>query len=225
MNDVGVEVVEVGVDLAGDPDVYLARLRQAVRGRDVGMVFFNAGALSMGRFEEADEEELDGELELNVCSVARTFRELLPGLLSRPGSSRSAVVITGSQTGFWPSPFALTYGPGKAFLSSLASSLHAELAGTRVDLLSIEPAYVSGTALFDRVPDMAITRMLRAVSQTPEDVVEAIFASLGRLPIRETGVFTHFSSAVAAILGKNLVTMGMALAVTVLPDFKRWTRK
>jgi hypothetical protein len=144
-----------------------------------------------------------------------------------PGA-RGFVILMSSQTSFWPTPYSAPYAACKAYVRLLATSLWTELgaaadegAATPIDVLGVGPAYVSGTGLFDRLPDLWFLRALAAVGQRPADVIAAAFNSVGRMPYRDSGAFTFVSAAAAWLLGSTGVAGVMRAACRWLPDYRR----
>ena len=210
--------VAVAADLRRDADA-VAAVARATEELDVRLVFSNAGFLRMHDYAASD---MGLHVDSLACCVAAplALAHLFANRLREHGR-RGAIVFTSSQTAFWPMPYAAMYGAEKAFLSSFASSLAAELRPDGIDILAVRPAHVE-TNLFARLPDLYIFRALRAVGQRPDDIARVVLSSLGRMTVRDTGFFTLFAHGVASVLGPNACARAMMQAARILPDYRRF---
>jgi short-subunit dehydrogenase len=86
----------------------------------------DAGAFSLGPFEEDDPELLRNLLRLNVEGLVLLTRALLPQLLAAPGAR---ILNVASLAGLQPTPWYAAYGASKAFLVAFSESLSEELRG------------------------------------------------------------------------------------------------
>jgi short-subunit dehydrogenase len=100
--------------------------------------------LNAGTYIPVDPRELDAgvfrqHLDVNVMGTVHCIEAVLPAMLELR-SGRIAVVA--SVTGFAALPRAAAYGATKAFLISMCDSLRADLAGTGVEVTTVNPGYV-----------------------------------------------------------------------------------
>lgn len=117
-----------------------ARMHEIARG--IGAV--DVALLNAGTYVPVDPRELDADvfrehLDVNVMGTVHCIEAVLPGMLERH-DGRIAVVA--SVTGFAALPRAAAYGATKAFLISMCDSLRADLAGTGVDVTTVNPGFV-----------------------------------------------------------------------------------
>ena len=112
------------------------RLARAVEDLEIGLLVNNAGVGLAGRFDKQDVERLRALVTLNCTAPVVLTRRLLPAMLGR---GRGAVVIVGSVAGRQPVPLHGVYSATKAFDSSFGEALWAELRGTGIDVLVLEP--------------------------------------------------------------------------------------
>ncbi len=100
--------------------------------------------LGAGTYVPVDPRELDAEvfrrhLDVNVMGTVHCIEAVLPAMLERR-AGRIAVIA--SVTGYAALPRAAAYGATKAFLISMCDSLRADLAGTGVDVTTVNPGFV-----------------------------------------------------------------------------------
>ena len=100
--------------------------------------------LNAGTYVPVDPRSLDAgvfrqHLDVNVMGTVHCIEAVLPAMLELR-SGRIAVVA--SVTGFAALPRAAAYGATKAFLISMCDSLRADLAGTGVEVTTVNPGYV-----------------------------------------------------------------------------------
>jgi len=160
----------VPVDLAA-PDG-AERLAAAVEDLEIAVLVNNAGFGSVGRFERQDEQRLVEMIQVHCTAPLVLTHRLLPKMRSR---GRGAVVFTGSLAAKQPMPLHATYAATKAFVELLGEGLWAELRGSGVDVLVVEP----GTTATEF---QAVAGELPHEGETPEHVVELALERLGEQP-------------------------------------------
>ncbi len=166
----GVETRVVPLDLASPGSV--SQLVDAVADLDVGIVVNNAGVGDASRFESQDPSRLREMLELNCAAPMLLTHALLPRLRSR---GRGAVLFTGSQAARQPLPLHAVYAATKVFDGFLGEALWAELRGSGIDVLVVEPG--STETEFQQVAGE-----LPHAGQPPDEVVAIALERLGRQP-------------------------------------------
>jgi len=108
-------------------------------GVQVDLLVNNAGFGLRGRFAEHDPDRLAEMVRLNCEAVVILTRAFLPGMLER---GRGGVITVASTAGLQPLPYEATYGASKAFATNFTEALHAELRGTGVKALAVNPGPV-----------------------------------------------------------------------------------
>jgi short-subunit dehydrogenase len=108
-------------------------------GADVNLLVNNAGFGLRGRFADLSPERQAEMVRLNCEAVVILTASFLRGMLER---NRGGVITVASTAGAQPLPYEATYGATKAFATNLTEALHAELRGTGVKALSVNPGPV-----------------------------------------------------------------------------------
>jgi hypothetical protein len=124
-------------DLGADPLGLYERVRS--EGANVDLLVNNAGFGTYGRVWEI-EAGRDAELvRLNCETVVVLTRALLPAMIER---GHGGVIVVASTAGMQPLPYEATYAASKAFALSFAEALSAELRGTGVRAMAVNPGPV-----------------------------------------------------------------------------------
>ncbi|HOW87609.1 MAG TPA: SDR family oxidoreductase [Candidatus Omnitrophota bacterium] len=105
-------------------------------GLEIGVLVNNAGSGLHGFFYETDWKATEAMLNLNMVSLTRLTRLLLPGMIRR---GRGKILNIASTAAFQPGPFMAAYFASKACVLSLTEALAEELAGTGVTVTAFCP--------------------------------------------------------------------------------------
>jgi short-subunit dehydrogenase len=124
---------DLGSDAAGLP----ARVREL--GVEIDLLVNNAGFGTHGRFAEIDEGRDAEMVRVNCEAVVVLTRAFLPAMVER---GRGGVIVVASTAGMQPLPYEAVYAASKAFALNLTDALHAELRGTGVRAMSVNPGPV-----------------------------------------------------------------------------------
>jgi short-subunit dehydrogenase len=127
----------IACDLATDAASLPARVAEL--GLDVDLLINNAGFGTHGRFWEIDDGRDAEMVRLNCEAVVVLTRAFLPAMIERGGGG---VITVASTAGFQPLPYEATYAGSKAFALNFSDALHAELKGTGVRCLAVNPGPV-----------------------------------------------------------------------------------
>ncbi|BCH20926.1 SDR family oxidoreductase [Mesorhizobium sp. L-8-3] len=115
----------------------------------VDVLFNCAGFVHAGTILDMKDAELDFALDLNVRSMVRTIRAVLPGMLERGGGSIiNMSSLAGSIKGV-PNRFA--YGLTKAAVVGLTKAVAADFVGKGIRCNAICPGTVESPSLEDRM--------------------------------------------------------------------------
>lgn len=138
-------IVTAKLDVLKDADV-------EVFFKEVGPVdvLFNcAGFVHAGTILDMKDEELDFALDLNVRSMVRTIRAVLPGMVERGGGSIINMSSLASSIKGVPNRFA--YGLTKAAVVGLTKAVAADFVGKGIRCNAICPGTVESPSLEDRM--------------------------------------------------------------------------
>jgi NADP-dependent 3-hydroxy acid dehydrogenase YdfG len=95
----------------------------------VDLLVNNAGQNLSARFDEASDDELRLDVEVNLLGALYMTRRVVPGMIERRSGD---VVFVGSDSARHPRPFQGAYGAAKAGLEVAARVLEMETEGTGV---------------------------------------------------------------------------------------------
>jgi len=142
LNAAGAGVTAARVDITDSDGLEaFARNVRARRG-DIGLLFANAGALSLKPFAKATARDWHWLLDINVVGTANTIRAFLPGLLGQASTSRIAITSSISVLRSPNMTGQSLYVASKAAQFGMCTALEAELADTNVTLSIIFPGPV-----------------------------------------------------------------------------------
>lgn len=133
----------IGCDLGTEASSLADRISEL--GVHVDLLVNNAGFGTYGRFWEIDEDRDAEQVRVNCEAVITLTRAFLPAMVER---GTGGVINIASTSGVQPLPYTATYAASKAFVLSFTEALHAELAGTGVRALTVNPGPVP-TAWWD----------------------------------------------------------------------------
>ncbi|KAF3785078.1 putative oxidoreductase [Nymphaea thermarum] len=138
------EVRSIEVDLAGDINEGMEKIREGIEGLDIGILINNAGTgYPYARFlHEADEELVARIIRVNVEFTTRLTHLVLPAMVKK---KKGAIVNIGSASGSLlpASPLATIYSATKAYVDKFSRSLHVEYKQHGIDIQCQAPMYVA----------------------------------------------------------------------------------
>jgi len=142
----------------------------------INVVVANAGgAFGLEPAQQANLDDWEAMIALNINGLLYTVRATLPGMVER---DEGHVVLLGSVAGDYPYPGGNVYGGVKAFVKQFALNLRADLLGANVRVTNIEPGLAEtefslvrfkGDAAKAKAPYQGLTPM------SGDDIAEQIF--------------------------------------------------
>ena len=176
--------------------------------KDIDLLINNAGgALGLEKVHEANLDDWDHMIQVNVSALIRITRHIVPHMVERKSGH---IINISSVAGSWPYPGGHVYCASKSFVTQFSLAMRSDLVGTKVRVTSIEPGLVQTDFSLKRFKGdqekadavYADTRPLKA-----EDIAETVFfasampehANITRLEImateQATGPFTIYRDA------------------------------
>mmetsp|Transcript_8741 Transcript_8741/g.26295 ORF Transcript_8741/g.26295 Transcript_8741/m.26295 type:complete len:319 (+) Transcript_8741:99-1055(+) len=208
----------VGVAAAFAPGAgYLDKIKAATAGKDVQIVFNNAGFIVTGFFDSQPLGKHLVNLECNATAAVAITHHFTSLMIQK--NLKGCVVFTSSASAYIPNPFAIIYGATKAFMSQFAASIAVELQCKGIDICVVHPSPVA-SAFYNKV-EHKIDSMesFKKVAVDPSELPRDIFASVGRCVMRDVG-----GTAIGMRVGVSLVPYSflaylIALVAPFLPDY------
>jgi short-subunit dehydrogenase len=143
--DYGVQVEVLKADLTQKDDVL--KLEQRLRSdSSISLLLNNAGVAADGFLANADTDQLERMIQLNVTTVTRLASAAAASFAK---AGRGTIINIASVVALFPERFNATYSASKAYVLSLTQSLSAELDGTGVKVQAVLPG-VTRTEIWER---------------------------------------------------------------------------
>src|SRR6266542_4073310 len=127
----------IACDLASDAASLGGKVGEL--GLQVDVLVNNAGFGTHGHFAGIDPARDAEQVRLNCEALVTLTHAFLPGMLER---RRGGVITVASTAGMQPLPYETTYSASKAFARTFSDALSAELRGTGVRALCVNPGPV-----------------------------------------------------------------------------------
>ncbi|WP_223505557.1 SDR family NAD(P)-dependent oxidoreductase [Pseudomonas sp. GL-RE-29] len=141
----GVQVEVLKADLTQKDDVL--KIEQRLRSdSSISLLLNNAGVAADGLLGNADTDQLDQMIQLNVTAVTRLAAAAAASFAK---AGRGTIINIASVVALFPERFNATYSASKAYVLSLTQSLNAELDGTGVKIQAVLPG-VTRTEIWER---------------------------------------------------------------------------
>lgn len=174
--DHNIQVEVLKADLTQKDNVL--KLEQRLRSdSSITLLLNNAGVAADGLLANADLDQLDRLIQLNVTTVTRLASAAAASFAK---AGRGTIINIASVVALFPERFNATYSASKAYVLSLTQSLNTELDGTGVKVQAVLPG-VTRTEIWERSGIDA--------SHIPADMVmdadELVDASLAGLDLGE----------------------------------------
>lgn len=111
--------------------------------RSIEILVNNAGgAFGLDKAHEADLQDWEKCVDVNIKGLLYCTHAVLPGMVKR---NRGTIINLGSVAGQYPYLGGNVYGAAKAFVRQFSLNLRSDLLGTKVKVTCIEPGLVGET--------------------------------------------------------------------------------
>jgi short-subunit dehydrogenase len=125
--EVSVKTVAIDLALAPAPQFLFDQLQR--EGISVDVLVNNAGFGGFGEFAAMAEQEILGQISLNITALTHLTRLFLPPMLARRAGK---IMNVASTAAFQPGPLLAVYYASKAYVLSFSEALANEVAGSGV---------------------------------------------------------------------------------------------
>jgi NAD(P)-dependent dehydrogenase (short-subunit alcohol dehydrogenase family) len=186
----------------GAVDVFMQLALAALGGVDV--LVNNAGIAGPGgRLEELDPDDVTRTLDVNVTSMFRTSRHVIPVMKGQCGGSIVNISSTAGQFGF---PFRSPYAASKWAVIGLTKTMAMELGEFGIRVNAICPGSITGPRM-----DHVIALEAAASGRDPADVRRGFEQQVSMRTFIDAGEIADSIAYLASPLGRSV--SGQALAV------------
>jgi ribitol 2-dehydrogenase len=178
-DELGAECLALPLDLAKPADVAKMADLTMERFGCIDILFANAGSYVAGKVAHGDPEEWDRVIQLNVNSVFRAVRAVLPHMIARRSGD---IVVTSSISGHQAIPWEPVYSATKHAVQSFVHGLRRQVAEHNVRVGSLAPGMVLNELWGLSDSDEIERRIAEHSGLRNDDVVDALHFMLTRPP-------------------------------------------
>jgi short-subunit dehydrogenase len=114
------------------------QLAESCADRGIDVLINNAGVMYHGEFKDQEIDSIDNIVQLNIASLTRLSRRILPFMLEQDSGR---ILNVTSTTGFKAGPTIAVYAASKAYILSFTEALAEELRGTGVSATAFCPGF------------------------------------------------------------------------------------
>jgi uncharacterized protein len=132
----GVKIRTVALDLTAAPAPRFLFDQLQREGVSVGILVNNAGFGAYGEFAQVKEEDILGQINLNITALTELTRLFLPAMLARQSGR---IMNVASTAGFQPGPLMAVYYATKAYVISFTEAIANELRDSGVTVTCFCP--------------------------------------------------------------------------------------
>lgn len=198
---------------------YLSVIKKATAGKDIQLVFNNAGFIVTGFFDTQPLKKHLLNIECNATAAVAITHYFVTKMLQK--DLKGCVVFTSSASAFIPNPFAICYGATKAFMSQFAASIAVELqAGKGIDVCVVHPSPVASNFYANVQHKIDSMEQFKKIAVQPSTLPNLIFAAIGRVVLLDQGATAIVMRLFVALLPYNFLASLIAALAPSLPDYK-----
>jgi len=144
--------------------------------KNIDLLVNNAGgAVGLDKAQDADPEDWDKMIDVNVKSLAYITNLVVKGMAER---KKGHIINIGSTAGNYAYAGGNVYGAAKAFVKQFSLNLRADLIGTNIRVTNVEPGQAEtqfSLIRFKGDAEKAAKVYAGTKSLTPDDVAETVF--------------------------------------------------
>ena len=129
-------VKTIALDLCDSPAPKFLFDQLQHEGIAVDILINNAGFGAFGEFAQVGEQEILGQIEVNITALTHLTRLFLPQMIAR---RRGRIMNVASTAAFQPGPLMAVYYATKAYVLSFSEALANELSGSEVTVTCLCP--------------------------------------------------------------------------------------
>jgi len=166
-------------DLAIAAEVDRAMAEAITRLGHLDVLFANAGLYMPGLAAQGDPDAWEKMIALNVSSVFRAIRAVLPHMMQRRSGD---IIVTSSIAGHQAMPLEPVYSATKHAVQSFVHSVRRQVAADGIRVGSIAPGTVLNQLWGYTDSDRIAAKVAERAGLTCEDVAEAVVFMLTRPP-------------------------------------------
>jgi ribitol 2-dehydrogenase len=178
-DDIGSECIVLPLDLTKPADVATMVKTTTDRFGSIDILFANAGSYVAGEFAAGDPEEWDCVVDINVKSVFRSVRAVLPDMIARRSGD---IVVTSSISGHQAIHWEPIYSATKHAVQSFVHGVRRQIAKHNVRIGSLAPGMVLNELWGLTDPEEIERRIAAHSGLRNDDVVDALLFMLTRPP-------------------------------------------
>ena len=211
----GVEVRTLALDLTL-PDA-VDRVLTAVAGDEVGLLFYNPGAVHNSDYFLDQPLELPTRMITLNCTVPTALvHALAPAMKAR---GRGGIVIVGSLGCFVGAPHSVAYSAAKAYQVNFVEGVWAELRGDGVDLLS---AVIGSTTTPGRARTLGV-EIDNSLDMPADEVAKEALDNIANGPTR---IIAKLESGIGPLAApwQEFRTNALAIMIRASEEFTKRTK-
>jgi ribitol 2-dehydrogenase len=171
------EALVLAADLAKPAEVTRVAEESLARFGHVDIVLANAGLYLPGEVAEGDADKWDEMLAVNVNSVFRLIRELLPQMIARKSGD---IIVTSSIAGHQVLRMEAVYSASKHAVQAFVHSLRRQVAKHNIRVGAVAPGTVLNELWGYRSETEIAAKVATRDGLRSEDVAEAVLFMLTR---------------------------------------------